>query len=156
VIADTIEADGIEAFAERYAQGPARVQFQNKDPRGWAEFAAQLAEHSATGSALTMRRVQARRPSLYDLRDELAALPMPVLLIVGDEDEGCLEPDLMLKRTIPTAGLAILPRTGHTCNLEEPALFNRLAGDFLAQVETGRWEPRDPRSLATSTTGMDE
>jgi pimeloyl-ACP methyl ester carboxylesterase len=156
VIADTIERDGMTAFAERYAQGPARVQFQNKDPRGWAEFAAQLAEHSAVGSALTMRRVQARRPSLYDLRDELAALPVPVLLVVGDEDEGCLEPALMLKRTIPTAGLAILPRTGHACNLEEPERFDELAGDFLARVEAGRWEPRDPRSLAKSTTGMDE
>jgi pimeloyl-ACP methyl ester carboxylesterase len=156
LIADTIEADGMAAFAERYAVGPARVQFQAKDPRGWAEFAAQLAEHSEPGSALTMRRVQARRPSLYDLRDALAALAMPVLLIVGDEDEGCLEPALMLKRAIATAGLAILPRTGHACNLEEPALFNRLAGDFLAQVQAGRWEPRDPRSLAKSTTGMDE
>src|SRR4051794_26942236 len=137
VIADTIEVDGMAAFAERYAVGPARVQFQAKDPRGWAEFAAQLAEHSEPGSALTMRRVQARRPSLYDLRDALAALAMPVLLIVGDEDEGCLEPALMLKRAIATAGLAILPRTGHTCNLEEPELFNRLAGDFIARVQAG-------------------
>jgi pimeloyl-ACP methyl ester carboxylesterase len=156
VIADTIERDGMAAFAERYAQGPARVQFQRKDPRGWGEFAAQLAEHSPVGSALTMRRVQARRPSLYDLRDELGALPVPVLLVVGDEDEGCLEPALMLKRTIPTAGLAILPRTGHACNLEEPGLFTALAADFLARVDAGRWEPRDPRSRAKSTTGMDE
>ena len=46
-------------------------------------------------------------------------------VLVGDEDEGCLEPALMLKRTIPAAGLAVLPRTGHT-NLEESDVFNRL------------------------------
>jgi pimeloyl-ACP methyl ester carboxylesterase len=132
------------------------VQFQNKDPRGWAEFARQLAEHDATGSALTMRNVQAKRPSLYDLQDELRAMEVPVLLIAGDEDEGCLEPGLMLKRTIPTAGLAILPQTGHTANLEEPQAFNRLVADFHALVEQGRWGRRDPRSLATSTTGMDQ
>jgi pimeloyl-ACP methyl ester carboxylesterase len=80
----------------------------------------------------------------------------PVLLVNGDEDEGCLEPGLMLKRTIPTAGLVLLPRTGHTVNLEEPELFNRLVGDFIATVEAGRWAARDPRSLATSTTGMDQ
>jgi len=156
LIADAFGAEGAAAVATRYAVGPARVQFQNKDPRGWAEFAAQLAEHSSLGSELTMRGVQAARPSLYDLTDELRALTVPTLVIAGDEDEGCLEPSLMLKRTIPTAGLALLPRTGHTCNLEEPELFDRLLERFFADVENGAWGARDPRSLATSTTGMDE
>jgi len=156
VIADAFGRDGAAAVAERYAVGPARVQFQNKDPRGWAEFAARLAEHDSQGSARTMRGVQAARPSLYDLTDELAALTVPTLLIAGDEDEGCLEASLMLKRTIPTAGLALLPKTGHTCNLEEPELFDRLLERFFADVENGAWGARDPRSRATSTTGMDE
>jgi pimeloyl-ACP methyl ester carboxylesterase len=156
VIADAFAHEGAASVAERYSVGPARVQFQNKDPRGWAEFAAQLAEHSSTGSALTMRGVQRERPSLYDLQDELRELAVPTMLVVGDEDEGCLEPNLMLKRTIPAAGLVVLPRTGHTCNLEEPELFNRVLERFFADVEHGAWGPRDPRSLATSTTGMDE
>ena len=156
VVADAFAAEGAAEVAKRYAVGPARVQFQNKDPRGWAEFAAQLAEHSSEGSALTMRGVQAARPSLYDLTDDLRALTVPTLVIAGDEDEGCLEPSLMLKRTIPTAGLALLPKTGHTCNLEEPELFDRLLERFFADVENGAWGTRDPRSLATSTTGMDE
>jgi pimeloyl-ACP methyl ester carboxylesterase len=140
--------------AARYAAGPARVQFQNKNPRGWAEFAAALAGHSALGAALTMRGVQAARPSLYHLRDELARVRTPVLLITGDEDEGCLEPALMLKRTIPTSGLAILPRTGHTANLEEPDVFNGLVDRFLAAVARGAWRPRDARSQSASITGM--
>jgi pimeloyl-ACP methyl ester carboxylesterase len=156
LVADAFAAEGAAEVAKRYAVGPARVQFQNKDPRGWAEFAAQLAEHSSEGSALTMRGVQAARPSLYDLTDDLRALTVPTLVISGDEDEGCLEPSLMLKRTIPTAGLALLPKTGHTCNLEEPELFDRLLERFFADVENGAWGTRDPRSLATSTTGMDE
>jgi pimeloyl-ACP methyl ester carboxylesterase len=156
VIADAFASEGAARVAERYAVGPARVQFQSKDPRGWAEFAARLAAHDSQGSARTMRGVQAARPSLYDLTDELSALTVPTLLIAGDEDEGCLEPNLMLKRTIRAAGLALLPKTGHTCNLEEPELFNRLLERFFADVENGAWGPRDPRSLATSTTGMDE
>jgi pimeloyl-ACP methyl ester carboxylesterase len=156
VIADAFEQEGSAAVAERYAVGPARVQFQNKDPRGWAEFARQLAEHSAEGAVLTMRGVQRNRPSLYALTAELQALTVPTLIVTGDEDEGCLEPDLMLKRTIPSAGLAVLPRTGHTANLEEPELFNRLVRDFLIAAEQGTWGLRDPRSLAKSTTGMDD
>jgi hypothetical protein len=61
---------------------------------------------------------------------------------------------LMLKRTIPTAGLAVLPRTGHTANLEEPHLFNEVVDRFLGAAERGAWRPRDPRSLSPSTTGV--
>jgi pimeloyl-ACP methyl ester carboxylesterase len=153
-IAAAFEAEGAVKVAERYAVGPARVQFQNKNPRGWAEFAAALAGHSALGAALTMRGVQAARPSLYALRDDLAGIRTPVLIVAGDEDEGCLEPALMLKRTIPTAGLAVLPRTGHTANLEEPDVFNRVVDGFLASAARGAWRPRDPRSLSASTTGI--
>jgi pimeloyl-ACP methyl ester carboxylesterase len=152
--ASAFETEGAEQVAKRYAEGPARVQFQNRNPRGWTEFAAALAEHSSVGSALTMRGVQSARPSLYALKDELAAVETPVLILVGDEDEGCLETDLMLKRTIPTSGLAILPQTGHTANLEEPDLFNATVDRFLAAAERGAWRRRDVRSLSTSTTGM--
>lgn len=152
--AEAFETEGAQAVAERYAVGPARVQFQNKNPRGWAEFAAALAEHSAIGSALTMRGVQAARPSLYRLRDELAAVDRPVLILVGDEDEGCLGPALMLKRTIPTSGLAVLPQTGHTLNLESPDAFNHVVDGFLSAAERGAWRTRDPRSQSGSMTGM--
>jgi pimeloyl-ACP methyl ester carboxylesterase len=147
--ARAFEADPAGA-ATAYALGPARVQFQDKDPRGWAEFVQQLSQHSGPGSARTLRGVQMRRPSLYDLTAELAVLRVPTLIVTGDEDEGSLDPDLMLKRIIPSAALAVLPRTGHGCNLEEPALFNRLVQDFLTSVDAGRWTLRDPRSVSDS------
>ncbi|HEY4278529.1 MAG TPA: alpha/beta hydrolase [Conexibacter sp.] len=155
-IAAAFGREGAAKVAERYAVGPARVQFQNKNPEGWAVFARRLAAHDSRGAELTMRGVQSRRPSLYGLRDELAAMTVPTLILAGDEDEGCLEPDLMLKRTIPSAGLSFMPRTGHTCNLEEPGLFNAIVERFLDDVAGGRWAVRDPRSLSRSVTGMDE
>jgi pimeloyl-ACP methyl ester carboxylesterase len=72
---------------------------------------------------------------------------VPALVMTGDEDEPCLEASLLMKRTIPSAGLVVLPRTGHALNLEEPALYNLLLDDFFHQVESGRWTTRDPRSL---------
>jgi pimeloyl-ACP methyl ester carboxylesterase len=149
--ARAFEADFATATAA-YALGPARVQFQNKDPRGFAEFAARLAEHSPLGAALTLRGVQMRRPSLHGLQDRLARMSVPVLVVTGDEDEGSLDASLMLKRTIPSAALVMLPRTGHTCNLEEPALFNQLVQDFLTTVDAGRWTLRDPRSISGGLT----
>lgn len=145
-VARQFETQGAKAFAETYALGSARVQFQNKDPRGWREFADQLGEHSALGSANTMRGVQAQRPSLYDLEDRLKAMTVPTLVVNGDEDDHCLQPGLYLKRTIPACGLFVVPKTGHTINLEEPALFNTVVADFLAQVEASAWAPRDPRA----------
>ena len=145
-VARGFETLGAEEFSKTYALGPSRVQFQNKDPRGWQAFADRLATHDARGAANPMRGVQARRPSLYDLEAELRALDAPVLVMTGDEDDHCLQPGLYLKRTIPRCGLAVLPKSGHTLNLEEPALFNRLVADFIAQVEAGRWDRRDPRA----------
>ena len=145
-----IEAQGMHMVAAEYGSGPARVQFENKDPRGCAELVAHLAEHSSLGSVNTLRGVQMERPSVYDLEQSLAALKVPALIMAGDEDEPCLEASLYLKRTIPSAGLALLPKTGHALNLEEPDLFNRLVGDFVHQVDVGRWSLRDPRSLGHS------
>ena len=151
--AAAIRRDGMERFAATYGHGPTRVQLQNKDPHGFAEYIRQLAGHSATGSANTMLGYQARRPSLYDLTAEMARIDVPTLVLAGDEEEPCLEVCLLMKRAIRTAGLAILPKSGHAINLEEPALFNQLVGDFFHQVEAGRWMPRDPRSAVASIYG---
>ena len=152
-VAAAFETEGSAAMSTWYGRGPARVQFENKDPRGHAEHVAVLAEHDPVGAALTMRAVQKERPSLYDLRAELSTMDVPTLVVAGDEDEGVLETDLMLKRTLPRAGLLVLPKTGHVSNLEEPELFNLHLERFLAQADHDRWPPRDPRSLSTSTTG---
>ncbi len=38
-VADNFEKKGAQQFSKIYALGASRVQFQNKDPRGWQEFA---------------------------------------------------------------------------------------------------------------------
>jgi pimeloyl-ACP methyl ester carboxylesterase len=140
------ETKGSRAFAEIYGVAAARVQFEAKDPRGWREFVDQLAEHASLGAANTMRGVQAKRPSLYDLEDKFKRLALPTLIVAGDEDDNSLQPSIFLKRTIPASGLLLLPKTGHTLNLEEPDAFNRALAEFFAQVTAGRWLPRDPRA----------
>lgn len=148
-VAARIEADTMAEFSKIYAIGPTRVQFANKDPRGWAEFADELATHSTLGSANTMRAVQGGRPSLYDFPKEMQALRVPTLIMNGDEDDPCLDVGLFMKRNIPSSAMVMLPRSGHLINQEEPALFNQLLGNFMARVDAGRWELRDPRSMTT-------
>jgi pimeloyl-ACP methyl ester carboxylesterase len=136
-LADRYDAEGSEAVAASYGAGPTRLFLRDKDPAGYAEHLRILAEHDPVGAALTMRGVQAGRPSLYDLRPELSAMTVPTLIVAGDGDDNVLEADLMLRRTLPRAGLVVLPRSGHLTNLEEPALFNQLVESFHARLAAG-------------------
>jgi pimeloyl-ACP methyl ester carboxylesterase len=130
--------------AMRYADGATRQTHKHKDPRGFAEFAKMLAEHSPVGHAMTMREVQAKRPSLWDIKESLKAFTPPLLVLVGDEDDWCLESSVFLKRTVPTAGLVVIPRSGHTITSEEPAAFNAALADLITNVEAGRWMSHRP------------
>jgi pimeloyl-ACP methyl ester carboxylesterase len=138
-LAKTMLEKGMAHVAATYGHGPGRLPLRDKDPRGFAEFIHQFAGHSAQGSANTMLGYQARRPSLYNLIADMARITAPALIVAGDEDDAVLEPSLLMKRTIPTAGLVVLPKSGHMTNLEDPALFNRVLEDFFHQVEAGRW-----------------
>jgi len=153
-VAAAIEASGMAEVSKTYGAGPTRVQYQNKDPRGYAEFLTQLAEHSTLGAANTQRGVQGRRPSLWELTEQMKKLEVPTLIATGDEDDPCLDPGILMKRLIPSAALVVFPNTGHALNIEEPDLFNRSLADFFHQVESGRWPRRDPRSVTGSILGM--
>ena len=137
-----LQSEGIAGFADEYASGPTRVQLRRKDPVGWEKFRSGLAGHSAQGSALIMQGIQLKRPTVYQLEEQMRRLDVPTLLMVGDEDDPCIEPMLFMKRCIARSGLAMFPQSGHAINLEEPDLFNRAVLDFLTAVESGAWALR--------------
>ena len=142
-MADTIRGKGMKHVAETYGHGPSRLQLRDKDPRGFEDFVRFFSEHSVEGSANTMENYQGKRPSLYKLKTEMAGITAPLLVVAGDEDDQTLEPSIMMKRAIATCGLAVLPKSGHVLNIEEPVLFNRLIEDFFHTVESGRWVARE-------------
>jgi pimeloyl-ACP methyl ester carboxylesterase len=144
-------AQGMPASVTGYRTNPSRVPLLKKDPRGFAEFYARVEQHSALGSANTQRGIQAKRPPIYAFERALRQLKVPTHMVCGDEDDGALEPALFIKRVCPAAWLTVVAGTGHVVNLEEPARFNAMTADFIAQVDSGRWRPRDPRSLNPST-----
>jgi pimeloyl-ACP methyl ester carboxylesterase len=144
------ERDGMKAVAEFYTKGPTRVQFKDKDPAGWQEFYDMFCAQSAKGHALTMRGVQMSRPSVYELEAAMERMTVPTLIMTGDEDEPCLEPGIFMKRKIRSSGLVVMPKAGHTVNLEDPETFNRAVLDFLTAVDAGRWPLRNPASVSAS------
>ena len=140
-VAQRILDEGIEAKVRYFVGLASRRGFAEKDPRGWKEFLQQLGDHSAVGSAYTTRGVRMRRKTIFELEPEMKHIEVPSLIVVGDQDEACLDSSLFMKRHIPYAGLLILPMIGHTANIEDPGLFNLHLSEFLAAVENGRWGP---------------
>ena len=74
-------------------------------------------------------------------------------MITGDEDWPCLQPAVLMKRHIKTAGLVVMPNAGHTINLESPAAFNQHLADFFHAVQLGKHPVRDPRAMAATILG---
>jgi pimeloyl-ACP methyl ester carboxylesterase len=139
--ADRILSNWTEVVKEM-TTSPARLQLKRKDPKGYDRFVRDMNEASPRGSAMTMRKVQAERPTLTGMGPELQAMTTPTLLIAGDEDEACIDINIFLKRHMPCAGLAMMPKAGHLVNLEDPTAFNTLIETFFAQAEAGEWPRR--------------
>jgi len=151
--AQQLDAGGMRGLTD-YCKGPTRVQLLRKDPAAWQEFADLFYQHSAHGSACTFRAVQGKRPPIFAYKEQLQRLRVPALILVGDEDDPCLEPAIFLKRALSHSALVTFPRSGHGINLEEPELFNTSILAFLRDVEAGRWGGRqtgDGRGFLTET-----
>lgn len=133
-----------------FASSATRIQLKLKNPDAWKEFADHFAEHSPMGSAYTLRRVQAGRPSLYDFEDALGAVTTPVLLMIGDEDEPCIDTNIFMKRIMPSAGLVTFPKSGHLINLEDPEAFNAAIDAFHRDIADDLWPRRDSTTTGTS------
>jgi pimeloyl-ACP methyl ester carboxylesterase len=144
--ADHAEAVGMAAFASELAESPYARCLRAKDEDGWRHFGSLLAQNSVTGMAMTLRGILAARPSLWHLEAPLRNLKVPILLMIGDEDAPCIEPNIFLKSVLPDAALCVLPRTSHLLNLEEPALLNDIIFTFLNAVERGRWKTWNGRT----------
>jgi 3-oxoadipate enol-lactonase len=89
-----------------------------------------------SGLSMNLDRDAVRR-SLIAMRttrpEEVAALPMPVLCITGEED--VVMPPAAVEvfaSVIPGARLERVPHAGHSVYFERPDTFNRLVDEFLA------------------------
>jgi 3-oxoadipate enol-lactonase len=89
-----------------------REAFLRTDPEVFRAACAQLAE--------------------LDLRPELNKVKVPVLVVVGEHDEATPPPmSQELAALLPDARLKIIPGCAHVPQLQSPAIFLELIGDFL-------------------------
>jgi pimeloyl-ACP methyl ester carboxylesterase len=67
-----------------------------------------------------------------DMSGRLPGLAVPTLVVNGEHD-GSLAAGRETAALIPGALHAVIPNTGHACNLEDPAAFDRAVLPFLAR-----------------------
>jgi pimeloyl-ACP methyl ester carboxylesterase len=68
------------------------------------------------------------------LIDSLPQIAVPTLVVVGADDTDFLAAADYMAAKIPGARKVVIPAAGHAANLDQPALFNRAMGEFLAAL----------------------
>lgn len=81
-------------------------------------------------------RIGAEAVWLADQRERAAQIDVPALVLVGQRDL-VTPPELSneLVDLIPEARMQVIAGAGHIGNLEKPAEFNRIVGEFISEVE---------------------
>jgi pimeloyl-ACP methyl ester carboxylesterase len=130
-LADALERDGLEAFADAALANPLFARYLVQGPTAERFIRSCLMTHRARGLAHTGREVLAKRPSIYSLAPRLRELSVPTLLIVGEHDDPCVKVHRCMADTIPGARHLVIPGVGHLTNLEAPDAFNRAITVFL-------------------------
>ena len=101
-------------------------------PEQRALYAAAVASLGATprrGYAAALRAL-----AQFDARGQVAAVRRPTLVVAGDRDTMVpLAPKLRLAAAIPGARIVVVPASGHATPYDQPATFNRVLLEFLAQ-----------------------
>ena len=65
---------------------------------------------------------------------QLASLPMPTLVVVGEQDTPFIRASEKMAATIPNARLEVIPDAGHSPQFEAPAGWWKAIEQFAAEV----------------------
>ncbi len=131
--ADTIGERGLDAAGSEFVWG-ARSRF---DPRGAELIRQGFLEHAPHALQAVLRGVLAELAPPQERAAELARLDIPVLIVVGADDQESLPPCRDLARLLPRAELSVVADAGHVVNLIKPAEFNARVREFALDLGGG-------------------
>ena len=128
----------IKTAAAIYAEAPSRRTHKYKDPRGFAEFARMLGEHSALGHALTNVDAAGQTSDAVGHGGGSEAIFRAASGHRRRRGRYLHRGQHVLKLTVPTAGFLVIPRSGHNITSEEPAVMNAALADFFRRRRSGQ------------------
>ena len=118
---------------ERFADAMISSMFSESAPtEAVARFSASVRAFNPAGF-----RAMTRSSAEADLRDVLARVNVPTLLLYGDQDvRAPLKIANALHSSIPASRLVVMPGVGHVSSVEAPGLFCREVRNFLRSIES--------------------
>lgn len=88
-----------------------------------------LVQSAPPGAVAWAQRAMAARPDSFET---LSGLKVPLLIIVGDEDELSPPSDAeAMAQAVPEGKVEIIPKAGHLSAVEQPEAFNTAVIEFL-------------------------
>lgn len=127
--AQFLETRGFEAFVAGRA-GTTCIGSQPELPAARAAARAIVAQGVA-GIARFGREVSAPAPPVID---ELAAMDVPALVLVGEHDQAFLRASEVMAAKLPRARRVVIPAAGHIVNIEQAERFDRELLAFLGSL----------------------
>ena len=127
--ASFLETRGCQAFVDSKASATA-IGLRPELPAAQAAARA-IAAQDPLGLALFARRIAGVAAPVID---QLPAIEIPALVVVGEKDEPYLRAADVLAARLPKAESVRIPRAGHVVNLEEPAAFDAAVLGFLGRL----------------------
>lgn len=126
-----IYSAGLPAFAEEFSKSVLSETTLKNKPQIQRRVVEMITQNKQSSVAMVLATLAARR----DSTPFLGAIDVPTLVVVGEQDK-VTPPELanVLAEKIPGAKLATIPGAAHLSNLEQPEIFNRLLGGFLASL----------------------
>ncbi|RVX47878.1 pimeloyl-ACP methyl ester carboxylesterase [Nonomuraea polychroma] len=88
-----------------------------------------LVQSAPPGAVAWAQRAMAARPDSFDT---LGALKVPLLILVGEEDQlSPLADAEAMAQAVPGSRLEVIPKAGHLSAVEQPEAFNAAVAEFL-------------------------
>jgi 3-oxoadipate enol-lactonase len=122
-----IRSGGMEAILAPTLERWFRPDFAERDPQRYAEAKEMVLATDADGYCACAEALKT-----LDYIDELKAIKVPTLYVVGADDAGATPATMrdMAART-PGSAYAEIPAAAHIANMEQPAAFDRAIAGYL-------------------------
>lgn len=134
-MAGRIERGGVEAFVDEWEQAPLFATQFGLPGEARAAIRATRVANTATGLANSLRGMGAGAQD--PLRDRLAGITVPALLIAGELDTRYVRTARDMARTMPDATMQTIEGAGHAAHIERPEAFERPLLEFLRRAYPG-------------------
>ena len=132
-LADLAEKKGMAAFLAEMKNLPAwRSALLN--PKLGPRIRQEVLDNSPRAIAHTIRGVQKKRPTIFELGPRLENLDVAALIVFSEFDTLVVECSRFMVQCMPRATLELIPTKSHWVHLEKPQIFLEVVERFLSKL----------------------